>query len=413
MRILMLTQSYPPVVGGIERLVEDLSAELARRGHQVGVATLRQPVGEPAAFDGVEIHTLGSSIYRVPALRLDPERHHAPPAPDPETVRDLRRLVRREQPDVVHAHNWLVHSYLPVDRCSDAALVLSMHDYGLICATKRFLNRGAICTGPGPAKCVDCAADYYGSVKGAAVALSTRLFERRVRRHVDLFLPVSAAVRDLCRLGPADLNRVIPNFIGDLPAPAQADDPRLAGLPDEPFILYFGDVTLDKGVDRLVEAYTQLERRPPLVLIGRCYLEELTDVPGVIALGTMPHRIVVEALRRSLFTVVPSILPEAFGLVALETAAAGKPIVASRIGGLTDVVVDGETGLLVPPGDRDALRLAIARLLEDAALRERMGEAAKRRAGDFGPDTVVPQFEAAYEAAIEARRSRARSKRRR
>ena len=70
------------------------------------------------------------------------------------------------------------------------------------------------------------------------------------------------------------------------------------------------------------------------------------------ALGPMPHPYAIEALRRSLFTVVPSILPEPFGLAALETAAAGKPIVAADIGGLRDIVVDGETGLLVPPGDR-------------------------------------------------------------
>ena len=81
----------------------------------------------------------------------------------------------------------------------------------------------------------------------------------------------------------------------------------------------------------------------------------MASLPGVVALGPMPHRYAIEALRRSLFTVVPSILPETFGLVALETAAAGKPIVASDIGGLSDVVVDGETGLLVPPGDRGAL----------------------------------------------------------
>jgi glycosyltransferase involved in cell wall biosynthesis len=125
-----------------------------------------------------------------------------------------------------------------------------------------------------------------------------------------------------------------------------------------------------------------------------------------MALGAMPHPLAMEALRRSLFTVVPSILPEAFGLAALETAAAGKPIVASDIGGLRDVVVDGETGLLVAPGDQEAMRAALQRLLTDAELRKRMGTAARVHAAGFGPDAVVPRFEEAYEAALQARRTR-------
>ncbi len=405
----MLAQSYAPVVGGVERVVENLSGELARRGHEVSIATLRQPGGDTtAAPGGVPVHTLGSLVHRVPGVKLDAERRHAPPAADPETVFDLWRLVRRERPDVVHAHNWLIHSYLPLDRHADPALVLSMHDYGLVCATKRFLNRGADCTGPRLTKCMRCAGDYYGWMKGSGVAAATRLAEQRVRDHVDVFLPVSAAVRDRCGVGPGELHRVVPNFIGELPPPPPAGDERLAGLPDEPFILYFGDVTIDKGGGQLVEAYGGLENPPPLVLIGRCFLPELEQTPGVMALGPMPHDLAIEALRRSLFTVVPSMLPETFGLVALETAAAGKPIVASDIGGLGEVVVRGETGELTPPGNRQALREAMQKLLGDPQLRSRMGEAAKRWATNFAADAVVPQFEDAYRVAIEARRERAR-----
>ncbi len=403
----MLAQSYAPIVGGVERVVEDLSLELAARGHEVSVATLRQP-GRPAPErEGVTVHTLGSAVYRMPGNRLDNERRHAPPAPDPETTLELRQIVRRERPDVVHAHNWLLHSYLPLDRRRGPALALSMHDYGLVCATKRFLYKGAPCSGPGPLKCVRCAGDYYSPLRGAGVAALTRLSERHVRRHVDVFLPVSEAVRARCGLVDSDRCRVVPNLIRELPQPLAAGDPHLASLPSEPFILYFGDVTIDKGGAVLAEAYRALPEPPPLVLVGRCFLEEVASLPGVVALGPMPHRYAIEALRRSLFTVAPSILPETFGLAALETAAAGKPIVASDIGGLSDVVLDGETGLLAPGGDAVALRAAMERLLGDAGLRERLGAAARRRAAEFSPAAVVPQFERAYEAAIATRRARA------
>lgn len=202
---------------------------------------------------------------------------------------------------------------------------------------------------------------------------------------------------------------MVPNLIRELPEPLPAGDPHLASLPSEPFILYFGDVTFDKGGAVLAEAYRSLPNPPPLVLVGRCFLDEVASLPGVVALGPMPHRYAIEALRRSLFTVVPSILPETFGLVALETAAAGKPIVASDIGGLSEVIVDDETGLLVPPGDAGALSAAMQRLLVEPQLRERLGAAAHKRAAEFSPAVVVPQFEQAYEAALAARRDRAHS----
>jgi glycosyltransferase involved in cell wall biosynthesis len=410
MRILMLAQSYAPVVGGVERVVEDLSLELAARGHDVSVATLRQP-DQPTESEekGIVVHHLGSTTYRLPGVRSDGERRHAPPAPDPETTLALRRLLRRERPDVVHAHNWLLNSYLPLDRPAGPALVLSMHDYGLVCATKRFLHRGTPCSGPALGKCMRCAGDYYSPVRGAGVAALTRLSEPWVRRHVDVFLPVSEAVRERCGLGLSERCRVVPNLIRELPEPLPPENSHLASLPPGPFILYFGDVTVDKGGLVLAEAYRGMRNPPPLVLVGRCFLNEVASLPGVVALGPMPHRYAIEALRRSLLTVAPSILPETFGLVALESAAAGKPIIASDIGGLSEVVLDGETGLLVPGGDSQALRAALERLCGDAGLRERLGEAARERAGEFGPDAVVPRFEQAYETAIAARLARVRS----
>jgi glycosyltransferase involved in cell wall biosynthesis len=403
---MMLAQSISPIVGGEERVVEDLSRELVARGHDVSIATLQQP-GEPApeVLAGARVHTLRSTSYRIARTNQDTERRHAPPAPDPETVVDLRRVLRRERPQIVHAHNWIVHSYLPLAREAQSALVLSLHDYGLVCATKRLRRKDHVCSGPAPVKCQLCAAEHYGPAKGLVAAFGTRSRESRLRRNVDVFLPVSSTVEELCRIRGDEVSQVIPNFIGELPAPMPGD-PRLAQLPDEPFVLFFGDATVDKGAWHLAETYRKLENPPPLVLVGRCYIDELRDRPGVHPTGAWPHRLAIEALRRSLFTVVPSLWPEPFGLVALETAAAGKPIVASDIGGLRDIVSDGETGLLVPPDDRPALGAAIRRLSADANLRERLGAAAKERAATFSPEAIIPRFEEAYELAIARRRER-------
>jgi glycosyltransferase involved in cell wall biosynthesis len=406
MRVMMLAQSFAPIVGGEERVVEDLSRELVARGHEVSIATLQQP-GEspPEEVNGARVYTLRSSSYRVTRSHQDTERRHAPPAPDPETVVDLQRVLRRERPQIVHAHNWIVHSYLPLARGAHSALVLSLHDYGLICATKRLRRKDELCSGPAPVKCQICASDHYGPTKGMVAAFGTRSRESRLRRNVDVFLPVSSTVEELCRMREDDVSRVIPNFIGELPEPV-GDDPRLAELPDEPFILFFGDATEDKGAWHLAEAYRQLEDPPPLVLVGRCYIDELRERPNVHATGAWPHRLAIEALRRSLFTVAPSLWPEPFGLVALEAAAAGRPIVASDIGGLRDIVVDGETGFLVPPEDRPALVEALRKLIGDAELRGRLGAAAQLRATEFSPTAIVPRFEEAYQLAFARRRAR-------
>jgi glycosyltransferase involved in cell wall biosynthesis len=406
MRILMLAQTYSPVVGGEERLVEDLSLQLARRGHEITVATLRQPLGPPPNEQGIEVELLDSAVHSIPGISVLEERRYAAPLPDPRTTAGLRRLLRRFKPDVVHAHNWLVNSYLPLARRAEAPLVLSLHDYGVLCPTKRLFYKGSVCSGPGPLKCLSHAFDYYGAGKGAMVASGTRLSEPWVRRRVDMFLSVSSAVEELCRVRPDDDHRIVPNFVGDLPvAPADAEE-RLSFLPDRPFVLYFGDVGEDKGVGNLIAAYRELSDPPPLVLIGRHRIEGLAREPGVIAPGPLPHPLAIEALRRSMFTVAPSIWAEPFGIVALEAAAAGKPIVASDIGGLRDIVADGETGLMVGAGDRVALRDALERMSGDADLRERMGRAAAERAKLFSPEAVVPRFEQAYRDAIAARLKR-------
>jgi glycosyltransferase involved in cell wall biosynthesis len=397
---MMLAQSFAPIVGGEERVVEDLSRELIARGHDVSIATLQQPGGEtPGEVAGARVHALRSSSYRITRTHQDTERRHAPPAPDPETVIDLRRVLRRERPQIVHAHNWIVHSYLPLARDAHSALVLSLHDYGLICATKRLRRKDEVCSGPAPIKCQLCASEHYGPTKGLVAACGTRWFGPHLRRRVDVFLPVSSTVEELCRIRAGEISQVIPNFIGELPAPAP-DDPRLAQLPDEPFILFFGDATVDKGAWQLADAYQRLEDPPPLVFIGRCYLDELRERPGVHVTGAWPHRLAIEALRRSLFTVAPSLWPEPFGIVALEASAAGKPVIASDIGGLRDIVVDGESGLLVPPDDSPALLAAMRRLIDDEELRDRLGAGARERAARFSPAAVLPQFEEAYERAI-------------
>ena len=135
--------------------------------------------------------------------------------------------------------------------------------------------------------------------------------------------------------------RVIPNGI-DVPAEVSEPD-------DPPHILYAGRLSPEKGVRELMAATQGL----PLVVAGDGPLR--AEVPG--ALGMVPHDALLRLYERAAVVACPS-HREGFGIVCLEAMAAGRPVVASAVGGLRDLVVDGETGLLVPPGDVTALRAA-------------------------------------------------------
>lgn len=399
MRVLMLAQFYPPVIGGEERMVEALSVGLALRGHEVAVATLS--VEDAPAFEereGVRIHRLPSTSARWAGPFRDPERRQSMPAPDPESTIALADVLRRERPDIVHAHNWLVHSFVPLKRRSGVGLVLSLHDFSLVCATKRWMHGGSACTGPGLAKCVRCATWHYGPVKGVPVALALRGMRPFTSAAVDVFAPVSSAVAEgtgLHRRGlPYD---VLPNFLPDELLSPPADEPDVHGLPRDGFLLFVGDATYDKGTDLLLDAYGRLAGPPPLVLIGRALSGRLASPPpGVLVLGPRPHPEVLAAWRRCSIGIVPSLLPEAFGLAALEGQALGRPVIAAAHGGLVDVVSHEETGLLVPPGDAEALSCAIDRLLGDTQLRARLGDQARKRAERFTTTNVLPRVEALY-----------------
>ncbi|MDP8909468.1 MAG: glycosyltransferase family 4 protein [Chloroflexota bacterium] len=411
MRVLMLAQFYPPIVGGEEHAVAVLGMELARRGHDVAVATIHHPgLAESEEAEGVRLHRLQSTASMLPFL-YSADRLHAPPGPDPALVRRLRRVLAVEQPDVVHAHNWIVHSYLPLKWIGRVPLVLSLHDYSLICSTKRLMRDGELCSGPAIVKCTRCAGRHYGTLKGAGVAALVEAATRPQDALVDEYVPVSEAVAQHARLHRRSTPyEVIPNFFAPPPPPAFTSIAQR--LPSGDFVLFAGDVSHEKGAAVLLRAFAGIERSPmPLVVIGRQLLgQEWQSLPdGAIRIDQLDHGSVIEAFRRCALAVVPSIWPEPFGLVAIEAMAMGKPVIAARSGGLPEVVIDDVTGLLVEPGDVEDLRHALVRLMSDRELRERLGQASARRAErHFSADAVVPRFERLYARTIARSRARAR-----
>jgi glycosyltransferase involved in cell wall biosynthesis len=409
MRIVMLSQFFPPVLGGLERHVKDLSEALVARGHQVAVITLRQGGwgGEMLEYEevnGVRIYRLRSTVSRAEKfLFVDERRSYAPPFPDPELTLSIRRILQRERPQIVHAHNWLSFSYLPLKKWSGAKLVVTLHEFSLSCGKWTFIHQDTFCSGPHLGKCWICLRDHYGLVKGTITLSGQAVMSRMQNQLVDMYIPVSTAVAEGSQLTDSNLPyEVIANFIPDqLPELAGNSLEELGKLPDEEYILYVGSFTRQKGVDILLDAYRGLDTSVPLVLVGYEVKEfplNQIDLPAnVHVFKNWPNRLVMEAWRRSAFGVAPSNWPEPSPTVVMEAMVMGKPVIGTRAGGIPDIIVDGMSGLLIPPGDVVALRGAMEQLLRNPSLRRQMSVAARERVVAFQSRNIVPKIVKVYE----------------
>jgi glycosyltransferase involved in cell wall biosynthesis len=223
---------------------------------------------------------------------------------------------------------------------------------------------------------------FVVTLHGTDLVLADRLpaFAGAILRRARVVIGVSSAIAESARrLGARDV-RVIPNGV-ELPSePSQEVEP--------PQILYAGRLSKEKGILELVEAAKGL----PLVVAGDGPLRSrVPNARGFVA------REELERLYGGAAIVACPSRREGFGVSCLEAMAYGKPVVASAVGGLRDLVVDGETGVLVPPRDAPALRAALESLLRDRDLRIRLGAAGRDRARrHFSWDRIVDATLAAY-----------------
>jgi glycosyltransferase involved in cell wall biosynthesis len=223
-------------------------------------------------------------------------------------------------------------------------------------------------------------------VWGTDLELARRLpaVARSILRRARLVIAASTELgRATEQLGAREV-RVIPSGV-DLP-------PEVGEEAEPPEVLYAGRLSEEKGVLELVAAADGMR----VVVAGDGPLRP--RVPN--ALGFVPHEQLQQLYARAAVVACPS-RREGFGVACLEAMAHGRPVVAADVGGLRDLVVDGETGYLVPPRDVPALRAALGRLLVDRELRRRLGDAGRRRAAErFSWARSTEATLAAYEDAL-------------
>ncbi len=399
MKILHLCERYRPHVGGLELAVERLATQQAAVGHEVHLATLaprRTGLPELSTESGVIVH-------RLPHLPLG-EYH--PPAPEPIVVRALRSLLRAAKPqyDVVHGHGLMGFSFLALKRLGLAELpfVWKIPDYGLICPIRtRLYSDGSLCTHASTGRCLECAGRIYGRPKAAACMAGLAL-SRPLLKSVDAWVAPSGAVA--APHGLRDVNIIPPGVV----LPERLDEVAAPDFaPAEPYLMYAGRVSPAKGTDVLLAAYGQLsEPRPPLVIVAAAGGQLAGPVPPGVRLATdVPHGQVLALWAGAMIAVIPSIWGDPSPTVAGEAMAAAVPIVASRVGGLPEIV--GESGILVDPGDADQLASAISRLIREPTLRARLGETGRRMIAAHSIELLASKVDLVYDKAIRSQGDRA------
>lgn len=399
MRILQVTDFYPPVVGGLERHVQTLSRALTRRGHEVAVATLKIPGTREIERDGeVEVRRLSGWNRALTRLYQSRGRPFHPTAPDPGVVRGLRGLIAEHRPDVIHARGWMTYSSLAVRRRQATPVVVTLHDYSLVCPKKTLLRHGAPCDGPHYGKCIRCASDQYGAPKSVAITTGREL-SRGLHASADRYIAISNSVRAASlRDAFGTPVEVIPSFIPDDSEALAARGPRPDFAPRGDYLMFVGSGSEHKGLPVLLDARRRLDPRPELLVIAPRDAEIPDGLDDAVTVARdVPHAEVMAAWAHCAVGIVPSVWREPFGQVAVEAMAAGRPVVVSGDGGLADTVIDGESGVHARPGDPAALAAATGRLLGDPGLRERMGGAARLRARQFTVSAVVERIEEVYD----------------
>jgi glycogen synthase len=362
MRILCTTPLYWPYIGGLEAAVMTLLAELRERGHAACVVTSHDALALPddEEHDGITIHRLplrSALTSRDPMALLASQRRAT--------------AVRRAfAPDVVHVNlpdpGAAVH--VRAAAAHPAPLVVTVH-------TSIPLDEGAADT-------------LFGTLLRSADWVTAP--------SMAVLGPLRTAVPGL-----EERSAVIPY---GLPAATPAAEP-----PAAPRVLCVGRLIHEKGFDLAVAAFGSLESRfadARLVIAGdgpererlEAQAKDLGIGDRVDFLGWVPPERMAGVIAGATLMVVPSRWQEAFGLVAIETAWQGRPVVAARVGGLPEPVVDGETGLVVEPEDSAAIARAVATLLEDRRLAAQMGRAARTRAEtQYGVGRYADEYEQLYE----------------
>ncbi len=411
MRILMVN-SYYYLRGGAERCVFELSDLLTAHGHEVIPFAMQHPQNLPTAYDKyftsqVDFPSLLGKGSTVQAKWRAVERV----VYSRETKTQIERLIEATQPDVAHIHG-IAHeispSILPALQQAGIPVAQTLHDFKLLCPNTSFVSQNEICE-----RCKGhhyynvvryrCKRDSLAASLLAGVEAYIHQFLQIYEKNVDVFVTPSRFLEQKLREhGIHNLVEHLPNFI-DGSSYQPCYEP-------EPYLLYAGRLVDIKGVRTLLAAMHGIPTIP-LYLAGTGELEaelrEMVATQGldnVTFLGHLGKRELTEYMQRALCTIVPSEWYENYPMSILESFACGTPVIGSHMGGIPELVRDGESGFLFESRNAEELRSKILTLVDNRDLAIQMGKTARQQVErENSPEAHYQATLQLYQALIDQR----------
>jgi glycogen(starch) synthase len=387
MRIMLLPNSYLPQLGGLEIAVANLALELTRRGHRVTVVSTSAWLGYSTRQEpqGVTVYRLPFALPRLVwraggrnALR-SLVKSVVSPVVSPLCLLEFLRIIRRERPQILNVHYIAENAFyaLAAQQFAPFRLVVNLHGDDI---------------------------ERHGHRRWAARRLTLSALKR-----ADLVLSNSAHILALAQqIAPQVREKCTVVGNGVFPDHFRTED----SFPHpNPYVLSIGNLTHKKGFDLLIEAFARVRRAHPRVDLvvagnghefGRCerLASQLDLRDAVTFLGRVDRSTVPALLNGCEFFVLPS-RREPFGIVLLEAMAARKAVLATKVGGVPEIVTDMKSGLLVEPQSAEALAEGMDTLLRDAALGERLGMEGYRTVRErFTWPIVTERYIRAYEGVL-------------
>lgn len=366
MKILIVNNSAT-MHGGAEAMIAQLKAGLTKEGHNVRILCGNEK-GNGARIADVKFITCSEHISPLRPIYLF----------NPFAIVTLRKELKRFRPDIVHLHTISKASPFILPLLRKYPTVLTLHDHSMFDPTR-------IEDVPPLMPHRKTFSDYFISKPSLRFYLEKVRFWalRRFAGNVDTVMACSDFYASCARY-----SRIFPHII-TLHNGINLSDP--SPVSSQRNVLFVGRLSEEKGAPVLIEAAALLRKKYPDLAVdivggGRQMkklkkkIAKLRLRENVRLLGYKTSAEIAELYRKSSLVAVPSTCPDNLPTVCIEAMAAGRPIVASRIGGLPELVEDGKTGYLVPINDPEALAGSIDKLLSDPRLLQEMGKAGREKA---------------------------------
>ena len=391
MRIVGVNKYYY-LEGGPERYLLSLAEYLGQRGHEIIPFSVAYPKNLPSEYSRYFVSPAGSGeeakLNKLKGGLAVKLRIAARSIYSMEARRRLETLIDDTKPDIVYCLNIVNHispSVIDAAYGRNVPVVLRMSDYYLVCPNYLLLRDGRVCN--------DCERGYYHAlhhkcVYGSMAATLTRVVGMYLHKWMGIYKKVGAYVaptrymREILIRGGFEAEKIhyIPTFVN-----LSDWEPR---FDNDGYILFYGRLSPEKGVEVLLSAYAQAGVSEPLLIVGRGYSEDyLERIKGLASelvgdrvqfLGQKFGNELREIVRGAKYVVVPSIIPDNAPNVVYESFAAGKPVIASNFAGLAEQVGQ-DAGVLVEPGSVEGLAEAMSSLSSDTVAVERLGRAGRNK----------------------------------